>query len=190
MVGRTLRMSCGSFSRLSEKVTGMPQRSGRNSITTRCAMCAEGRNATVRILRPDRQHRRTHIDVRHDRAGASPAPSSARRWRREVRYRIAVSDGCDLGADARRAARDRAPSPRGPCARSPSSVSAPSASPVSRIQCSTGAPRSACKRLRILDEHRARARRRHRAAPGPPADSSGTSPPRSSRCAMIPRSAR
>ena len=51
MVGRTLRMSCGSFSRLSKKVTGMPQRIGRNSMTTRCAMWAEGRNATVRILR-------------------------------------------------------------------------------------------------------------------------------------------
>ena len=47
MVGRTLRISCGSFNRLSENVTGMPQRMGSNSITTRCAMWAEGRKATV-----------------------------------------------------------------------------------------------------------------------------------------------
>ena len=52
MVGRTLRMSCGSFSRLSKNVTGMPQRMGSNSITTRCAMCAEGRNATVESSGP------------------------------------------------------------------------------------------------------------------------------------------
>jgi len=38
--------------RLSEKVTGMPKRSGSNSITTRCAMCAEGRNATVESCGP------------------------------------------------------------------------------------------------------------------------------------------
>ena len=47
MVGRTLRISCGSFRRLSANVTGMPQRIGSSSITTRWAMCAEGRNATV-----------------------------------------------------------------------------------------------------------------------------------------------
>ena len=38
--------------RLSENVTGMPQRKGRNSITTRWAMCAEGRNATVESSGP------------------------------------------------------------------------------------------------------------------------------------------
>src|ERR1017187_5812067 len=52
MVGRTLRMSCGSFMRLSKKWTGMPQRIGRNSMTTRCAMCAEGRKATVASCGP------------------------------------------------------------------------------------------------------------------------------------------
>ena len=58
MVGRTRRISCGSFSRLSAKVTGMPQRIGSSSITTRCAMCAEGRNATVESCRAERQHGR------------------------------------------------------------------------------------------------------------------------------------
>ena len=52
MVGRTLRMSWGSFSRLSKKVTGMPHRMGRNSITTRWAMWADGRKATVESLGP------------------------------------------------------------------------------------------------------------------------------------------
>ncbi len=46
-VGRTSRISCGSLSRLSEKLTGVPMRSGSISPTMRCAMCAEGRNATV-----------------------------------------------------------------------------------------------------------------------------------------------
>src|ERR1035438_720970 len=52
MVGRTLRISWGSFSRLSKKVTGMPQRMGRNSMTTRCAMWAEGRKTTVESFGP------------------------------------------------------------------------------------------------------------------------------------------
>ena len=52
MVGRTLRISWGSFSRLSEKFTGMPQRMGRNSIETRCAICADGRNTTVESSGP------------------------------------------------------------------------------------------------------------------------------------------
>ncbi len=52
MVGRTALISCGSFMRLSAKVTGMPLRMGSSSTTTRCAMCAEGRNATVRSLGP------------------------------------------------------------------------------------------------------------------------------------------
>ena len=47
-----MRISCGSFIRLSKNVTGMPQRSGNISITTRCAMCAEGRNATVESSGP------------------------------------------------------------------------------------------------------------------------------------------
>ena len=43
-------ISCGSFARLSENHTGMPIRMGSSSITTRCAMCAEGRKATVQSV--------------------------------------------------------------------------------------------------------------------------------------------
>ena len=52
MVGRTARISCGSFIRLSANHTGIPQRTGSSSIATRCAICAEGSQATVRSCGP------------------------------------------------------------------------------------------------------------------------------------------
>ena len=63
----------------------------------------------------------------------------ARRAGREIQDRVCRTAGPPR-ADAPQP-RDRARSRRGRVARSPSSDSAPSASPVSRIQCSTGAPR-------------------------------------------------
>ena len=47
MVGRTSLMSCGIFIKLSANETGIPQRIGISSTTMRCAICAEGKHATV-----------------------------------------------------------------------------------------------------------------------------------------------
>ncbi len=92
MVGRTLRMSCGSCRRLSAKVTGIPRRSGNSSITTRWAMWADGRKATVASCGPSGSATGP-ISMLDTRAlcvtsailGSPVAP--------EVRYRMAVSDG-------------------------------------------------------------------------------------------------
>src|SRR6202040_1745569 len=46
-VGRALRNSWGSLESPSENHTQEPVRRGINSATTRCAICAEGRKATV-----------------------------------------------------------------------------------------------------------------------------------------------
>ena len=117
-------------------------RTGRNSITTRCAMCAEGRKATVESSGPSGRTSGAHIDigddrlVRHQRhfrfAGGAGGEVKDGRIGRRLRARAAA-----------RAIRGRGSRHRGPVARSAASVMAPSASPVNRIQCSTRAPRSA-----------------------------------------------
>jgi hypothetical protein len=72
-VGRMVFISCGSLARLSENQTGKPMRMGRNSITTRCAMCADGRNAMVESAVRERQHLRPHVDVGRQRRVAYQA---------------------------------------------------------------------------------------------------------------------
>src|SRR5471030_3243893 len=150
MVGRTLRISCGSFSRLSAKVTGIPRRSGNSSITTRWAMWADGRKATVASWGQSGSAA-GHISMLDTTAlwvtnaifGSPVAP--------EVRYRMAVSDGSTRARRRANSWGSRAIASR-PMARRPSSVTAPSASPVSRIQRRTGGIEQGLERLGIFDE--------------------------------------
>ena len=150
-------MSCGSFSRLSAKCTGIPQLIGSSSITTRCAMCAEGRNATVRSCGPSGStcgpiSRFETMAVVRDHA-----PSSARRWRRRSGRESRGSDGRHLRLDSRHQPGIRGDGGAAMLARSWSSVIAPSASPESRIQCSTGAAAQQIDGLRLFHEYHARA---------------------------------
>ncbi len=64
MVGRTLRISCGSFSRLSKNVTGMPQRIGQQFDHHALRDVRRRQKGDSRILRPERQHRWPHVDIR------------------------------------------------------------------------------------------------------------------------------
>jgi hypothetical protein len=75
-------ISCGSLARLSENQTGTPMRMGRNSITTRCAMCAEGRNAMVESLGVSGSTCGP-MSMLAVRAACVPGPFWVRRWRRK-----------------------------------------------------------------------------------------------------------
>ena len=81
-VGRMVFISSGSLARLSENQTGMPMRMGSNSITTRCAMCAEGRNAMVQSAGESGSTAGPMSMLADQRRMGHQVPFSARRWRR------------------------------------------------------------------------------------------------------------
>ena len=118
----------------------MPQRSGRNSITTRCAMCADGRKATVASSGPSgiTTGPMSMLDtmawcVTSAILGSPVAP--------EVRYKTAGSEGSS-SEDCRSIKAGSSCISFRPISRRSSNARAPSARPVSRIQCRTRAWRS------------------------------------------------
>ena len=123
-------------------------------------MCAEGRNATVESLRPDRQHRRTHVDIGDHRMV---------RHQRHLRLARRAGGQVQNRGIGRRAAvrmRSRSPASRAmasrPRARSASRLTAPSASPVSRNPMLHRSVAQHGQGLRIFDEQGARAGRCNR----------------------------
>ena len=91
-VGRIERNSPGIFERPSLNHTGMPWRITSNSSTSRCVMCAEGRNTSVESVLsrssdsgPIAQFTSTELWLTRPIFGSPVAP--------EVRYRIAMSSG-------------------------------------------------------------------------------------------------
>ena len=179
-VGRTLRMSCGSFM----QALGEGHRHA----------AAHGQELDHHALRDVRGRQERHGGIVRPE-GSTAAPCRCwRRWRcvRDQRHlRLAggaggqVEDGVVGGPDfsdlMRQAVPGRVPGLRGPWRGGRSSVMAPSASPVSRIQWATLALAQGFERLRIFDEDGAWRRRRRGCAPGRAPGSSDTGPRRWSR---------